>query len=86
MKSSLAITKKLEEDQEAILAICKAITSGVTSKSSIVKNVGDETGISHKTVRRLLAEREGTMYSLGHRWTVAVGKHNKSTYSVVDEI
>ena len=86
MKSSLAITKKLEEDQEVILAICKAITSGVTSKSAIVKNVGDETGISHKTIRRVLAEREGTMYSLGHRWTVEVGKHNKSTYSVLAEI
>ena len=85
MKSSAAIAKKLEEDQEAIAAICKAITSGVTSKSAIVKNVGDETGISHKMIRRILAEREGSMYSLGHRWQVEVGKHNKSTYSVLAE-
>ena len=86
MKLSTAISKKLEEDQEAIVAIRKAITAGVTSKSAIVKNVGDETGISHKTIRRILAEREGSMYSLGHRWQVEVGKHNKSTYSVLAEI
>ena len=78
--------KKLEEDQEAIVAIRLSISSGVTSKSAIVKNVGDETGISHKTIRRILAEREGSMYSLGHRWQVEVGKHNKSTYSVLAEI
>ena len=53
--------------EHVIVAICKVITAGVTSKSAIVKNVGDETGISHKTVRRVLAEREGSVYSLGHR-------------------
>ena len=84
LKLSAAVSKKLDEDQDAITAICSAINSGVTSKSAIIKNVGD-TGISHKTIRRILAEREGAVYSLGHRWQVTVGKHNKSTYRVLAE-
>jgi len=85
VKLSAAVSKKLDEDQDAITAICRAINSGVTSKSAIIKIVGDETGISHKTIRRILAEREGAVYSLGHRWQVTVGKHNKSTYRVLAE-
>lgn len=86
LKLSAAASKKLAEDEDAITAICRAINSGVASKSAIIKNVGDETGISHKTIRRVLAEREGSMYSLGHRWKVEVGKHNKSTYKVITEV
>ena len=67
-----------------LLPLCRsAINQAVTTKAAIVKFVADETGTSHAKVRKILAERTGTMYSLGHRWSVEIGAHNKSTYSIL---
>ena len=75
------ITRKLEEEDDVIASVRSAINQAVTTKAAIVKFVADETGTSHAKVRKILAERTGTMYSLGHRWSVEIGAHNKSTYS-----
>ena len=76
--------EKLELDQDAINAISKAIRAGITSKSSIVKNVNQETGLSHKDIRTVLDERTGSFYDAGHRWEVCVGRHNKSAYTILN--
>lgn len=86
LKLKAEVTQKLDEDAAAISAVFNAIKAGITSKAAIIKNAGHETGISHKTIRRVLDEREGAVYSLGHRWQVEIGKHNKSTYSILAEI
>ena len=76
--------EKLELDQDAINAISKAIRAGITSKSSIVKNVHQETGLSHKNIRTVLDERTGSFYDAGHRWEVCFGRHNKSAYTILN--
>ena len=77
------VTRQLEEDEDVIVYVRKAINQAVTSKTDIVKLVADETGHSHAKVRKVLAERTGAMYSLGHRWSVEIGAHNRSIYSIL---
>jgi hypothetical protein len=83
LRLSAEVTRQLEEDEDVIISVRKAINQAVTSKTDIVKLVADETGHSHAKVRKVLAERTGAMYSLGHRWSVEIGAHNKSTYSIL---
>ena len=83
LRLSAEITHQLEEDENVITSVRTAINQAVTTKAAIVKFVADETGSSHAKVRKILAQRTGTMYSLGHRWSVEVGAHNKSTYSIL---
>ena len=83
LRLSAELTRQLEEDEDVIAYVRKAINQAVTSKTDIVKLVADETGHSHAKVRKVLAERTGTMYSLGHRWCVEIGAHNKNTYSIL---
>jgi hypothetical protein len=84
LKTAAQDKKKLDEDQELINAVRKSISAGITSKSAIVKNVGDETGISQNKIRKTLAERTGNAYDFGDRWSVSTGAHNKSEYSVLN--
>ena len=81
LRLSAEVTRQLEEDDDVIASVRTAINQAVTTKAAIVKFVADETGTSHAKVRKVLAERTGSMYSLGHRWSVEIGAHNKSTYS-----
>ena len=83
MRLKAEVARQLEEDDDIIDAVKKAINQAVTTKAAIVKFVADETGISHARVRKVLAERTGSMYSLGHRWSFEVGAHNKSTYAIL---
>jgi len=80
MKVAASVTKKLEEDSGLIDAICSAIRVGVTTKSALIKNVADETGITHAKIRKVLAERTGAIHALGHRWNCTTGAHNKKEY------
>ena len=83
LRLSLEVTRKLQEDDDVIASVRIAINQAVTTKAAIVKFVADETGTSHAKVRKVLAERTGGMYSLGHRWSVEIGPHNKSSYSIL---
>ena len=80
MKIAAKVTKQLEEDGDLIDVICGAIRGGITSKSALIKHVADETGITHAKIRKVLAERTGTVHSLGHRWDFTTGAHNKQEY------
>jgi len=84
LKTAAQEKKKLDEDQELINTVRKAISVGITSKSAIVKNVGDETGVPQNKIRKTLAARTGNAYDFGHRWSVITGAHNKSEYSLLD--
>ena len=79
------VTRELEQEEDIIAAVRSSIDQDITSKAAIVKLVADETGITHNKIRQVLAKRKGKDYALGHRWTVEVGKHNKSTYSILDQ-
>ena len=84
-KKSLALQKKqLDEDQELIDAVSKLIIAGITTKSSLVKSVWDETGVPQKKIRKILADRTGDKYILGDRWQVKVSAHNKYEYSLLE--
>jgi hypothetical protein len=83
LRLSAEVTRQLEEDDDVIASVRTAIKQAVTTKAAIVKFVADETGISHAKIRKVLAERTGSMYTLGHRWNVEIGAHNKSTYSIL---
>lgn len=81
LKSEMAA--RLEEDTPYIEAICAAIESGITSKAKLVSHVNSETGLSHNKLRKLIADRTGTDYGIGHRWSLSVGSHNTSTYALI---
>ena len=83
LRLSAEVSRQLDEDEDVIAYVRKAINQAVTSKTDIVKLVADETGHSHAKVRKVLAERTGAMYSLGHRWSVEIGAHNRSIYSIL---
>ena len=34
-------------------------------------------------IREILQDRTGSNFSLGHRWSVEVGAHNKSKYAIL---
>jgi len=85
LRVNAEIIRELEQDEDIIAAVRSSIDQDITSKAAIVKLVADETGITHSKIRQVLAKRTGKDYALGHRWTVEVGKHNKSTYSILDE-
>lgn len=84
LKAAAEVARGLESDKDAIDAIRSAIRSGVTSNSAIVKRINSETGISHRQIRKVLSERTGAVYALGHRWNCTTGKHNKQEYSVLE--
>lgn len=84
-KKALALQKKkLDEDQELIDAVHKMITTGITTKSSLIKSVWAETGIPQNRIRKILADRSGNNYMLGDRWQVKVGAHNKNEYTLLE--
>ena len=84
LKSDAEFKRKLDEDQGLIAAVGKSIKVGITSKAAIVKNVSEETGIPQSKIRKTLIDRTGSRYDLGARWTVSIGAHNKSEYSLLE--
>ena len=59
-KKSLALQKKqLDEDQELIDAVSKLIIAGITTKSSLVKCVWDETGVPQKKSAKFCKLKSG---------------------------
>ena len=60
------------------------ITTGITTKSSLIKSVWAETGIPQNRIRKILADRSGNNYMLGDRWQVKVGPHNKNEYTLLE--
>ena len=83
LRLSAETARRLEDDEDVIASVKRAISQAVVSKSAIVKFVVDETGISHAKARKVLSDRTGTMYELGDRWSVKIGAHNKSTFKVL---
>lgn len=83
IKEAATVRQSLEDDHETIMAITSAIRSGITAKSSIVRHVNETAGISHRQVRKVLNDRTGNIYTLGHRWTCMTGAHNKQHYQLI---
>ena len=85
MRVNAEITHELKQDEDIIAAVRTDIDQDITSEAAIVTFFADETGITQSKIRQVLAKRTGKDYGLGHLWTVEVGKHIKSTYSILDE-
>lgn len=83
IKSTANKNKKIAQDQEVIKAIGNAITQNINSKSAIIRFASEKTGMANAKVREILQDRTGSNFSLGHRWSVEVGAHNKSKYALL---
>lgn len=66
-------------DKDVIEQIKTALTNGVNTKSKIVEFAASTSDvISHRRVRRVLAEYEGSL------WTVQKGDNNASIYTLLE--
>ena len=83
MKAQRLVEAKLAEDQPVIDAVIRHIDAGIKSKSKLVTAVNADTGVSHARIRKVLLDRTGGVFNLGHRWCVQIGAHNKQEYAVL---
>lgn len=84
-KDQLAVQQKLSEDKPLINCIRKLINDGINSKSKIVRSASELSGASTRTVRKVLEERTGNIWLLGHRWKKEAREHNKYVYSCIEQ-
>ena len=83
LKLSAINAQQLEADKEVISSVRNSIEAGITSKAAIIKFVNQETGITQRKISKVLDDRTGNIYQLGHRWSVETGLHNKNKYSLL---
>ena len=83
LKLSAINAQQLEADKEVISSVRNSIEAGITSKAAIIKFVNQETGITQRKISKVLDDRTGNIYQLGHRWSVETGAHNKNKYSLL---
>ena len=83
LKQSKLNAQQLEADEEIISSVGNSIKAGITSKAAIIKFVNQETGITQRKISKVLGDRTGNIYRLGHRWSVETGAHNKNKYSLL---
>jgi archaellum biogenesis ATPase FlaH len=83
VKAQRLVEEKLVDDQPVIDAVIRHIDAGIKSKSKLVSAVNADTGVSHAKIRKVLLERTGGVFDLGHRWCVQIGAHNKQKYAVL---
>ena len=84
LKQSKLNAQQLEADEEIISSVGNSIKAGITSKAAIIKFVNQETGITQRKISKVLDDRTGNIYQLGHRWSVETGAHNKNKYSLLN--
>jgi len=82
-KQKAARDRLYEEDKEVIESIAGSIKSGITAKNKIIKAVASATSAGPTNIRRILDRWEGNDYNKNHRWSFAVGAHNKADYSLL---
>ena len=75
--------KKLEIDEDIIIAASQAIKAGINTKDALIKEIKKGTGDSTARVRKVIETRAGDDYAQGHRWEVKAGEHNSKIFSVL---
>ena len=83
IKQQANIKAELNDDAVIIKAICKLIEDGTVTKDKIIKGVYELSGESVRRVKKVLEQRTGNVYELGHRWTQHKEAHNRHVYAVL---
>ena len=83
IKQQANIKAELNEDVVIIKAICRLIEDGTFTKDNIIKGVYELSGESVRRVKKVLEQRTGNVYELGHRWTQHKEAHNRHVYAVL---
>ena len=83
VKQQSIIKTALNEDEVIIKAVYKLIEESIVTKDKIIKGVFEISGESVRRVKKVLEQRTGNVYELGHRWTRRKEAHNRHVYSVL---
>ena len=59
------------------------IEDGTVTKDNIIKGVYEISTESVRRVKKVLEQRTGNVYNLGHRWTQHKEAHNRHVYAVL---
>lgn len=82
-KQAKVVEARLDANREAIEAITQVINAGFTTKTTIIKQVVDQSALGRDTVRRVLNQHTGANIVEGHRWECVVGDKNTHTYRML---
>jgi len=77
-------TRQKEADEDLICVVCDCIQVGKRDKTTLLKEVRTQAGVSRENVESILKRYEGKKYG-EHLWYWTRGEHGRKTYSLVTD-
>ncbi len=74
------LAKKLMQNKDAVDALIESISEGVTTKTALIQDAHDKSGISKPKIRKALDEHTGSEKSKNQFWHIEPGEKNAKLY------